>query len=64
MDTGVWIDRIEQVVDDPAALEEVRREVAEDGSLSESDRRVLDGRIATYLADGEREAGVEPMGGV
>lgn len=62
MDRNAWADRVEQAVEDVVELEDLRALIAADDSLDEDDRQELDGRIATYLADNDREAGALDAG--
>jgi hypothetical protein len=52
---GSFVDRIEEVVSDSAALHELERQVAAARGFLPGEREFIIERIGTYLADNRRE---------
>lgn len=46
-----WLQRVEEVVEDATALEDIRKKARGDGDLTADDLDQLDYRIDTYITD-------------
>lgn len=57
MDIDSYIDRVESNVSRPELLRAIAAEAADDAGLSTDELELVEDRVATYLADDERQTG-------